>query len=108
MSLPKTIEDWNQSPWDKVSHTLLGLLFAAPIFYLTGGDPLVSTIAGGYMLYGREQAQDEKNSGYVKAWFPWFWKKDGILDVAIPVAIMYPVLYGVDKLEVLSWLKHFV
>lgn len=89
------INTWNKSPWDKISHTLLGLAFAAPIFAITK-DAGIATAAGAFMLYGREEAQAEKKVGYVKAWFPWYWTKDGILDVAIPAPIMYGILYGVS------------
>jgi hypothetical protein len=97
----KNIDTWNKSPWDKVSHTVIGLLFAAPIFYVTNGDVGTATTAAAFMLYGREQAQAVKKVGEIKSWFPWAWTKDGIQDVVIPVAIIAPVLYGVGQLGVL-------
>jgi hypothetical protein len=92
----KNIETWNKSPWDKVSHTVIGLLFAAPIYYVTNGDAGLATTAAGFMLYGREQAQAVKKVGEVKSWFPWAWTKDGVLDVAIPLPFIYATLYAVQ------------
>ena len=89
------INTWNKSPWDKISHTILGSLFGTPIFALTKDVGLAAAF-GAIMLYGREQAQAEKHVGYIKAWFPWFWKKDGILDVAIPLPLMYGIFYGIN------------
>jgi hypothetical protein len=94
----KNIETWNKSPWDKVSHTIIGLLFAAPLFYVTDGDVGTATAAAAFMLYGREQAQAVKKVGEVKSWFPWTWSKDGVLDVAIPSIVICSILYGITYL----------
>lgn len=88
----KDIKTWDKAPWDKVAHTLLFFAFGIPVALLAH-DPNVGSIAGAFMLYGREEAQAEHYAGEVGAWFPWNWHMDGILDLAIPVAIGAPLMY---------------